>query len=353
MTRTLLVTGGAGFIGSALVRHLIRSTDYHVVNVDLLTYAGHLESVAEVSGDPRYHFEQADIADFASIRELFHRHRPAGVLHLAAESHVDRSIDGPGEFIQTNILGTYNLLEVATRAWSEGAVPEDFRFLHVSTDEVFGSLPDDGFFTEESRYQPRSPYAASKASSDHLVRAWHETYGLPTLVTNTGNNYGPYQFPEKLIPLMILNGLEGKPLPVYGDGRNVRDWIYVEDHVRGLLRAFERGEPGQSYNLGARSPKRNLEVVRMICAFLDELRPRGDGRSHSEQIEFVTDRPGHDFRYAIDSSYAESALGWAPEQSFESGLRRTVEWYLENDAWCEAVQANVRSRDRLGLGRTT
>jgi dTDP-glucose 4,6-dehydratase len=349
----LLVTGGAGFIGSALVRFLIRETDYAVVNVDKLTYAGNLESLEPVAGSPRYHFERADICDFERIQAVFDRYRPHGVLHLAAESHVDRSIDGPGEFIRTNVVGTSVMLEVATRYWAKEGAREGFRFLHVSTDEVFGSLGPEGTFTEDSPYQPRSPYSASKASADHLVRAWHETYGFPAILSNTCNNFGPYQYPEKLIPLAILNALEGRPIPVYGTGQNVRDWIYVDDHVRGLLAAWERGGIGESYNIGARSERQNLEVVQTLCSILDEMVEHPKVEGHASLIEFVTDRPGHDWRYAIDPSKIERDLEWQPLESFETGMRKTVSWYMENREWCERVQTGQYDRERLGLGEVS
>jgi dTDP-glucose 4,6-dehydratase len=346
---TLLVTGGAGFIGSALVRKLVRETDHTVVNVDKLTYAGNLESLGEVEASPRYHFEQADIADAARVRALFARYRPAGVLHLAAESHVDRSIDGPGEFVQTNVVGTFTLLQESLRHWREASAGGDgFRFLHVSTDEVFGSLGAAGYFTEETPYAPNSPYSASKAASDHLVRAWHHTYGLPTVTTNCSNNYGPYQFPEKLIPLVIQRALAGEPLPVYGRGENVRDWLYVDDHADALVAAFERGRAGETYNVGGHNEQRNLDVVHALCALLDELAPDPAG-PHARLITFVTDRPGHDARYAIDASKTARELGWAPKETFESGLRKTVAWYLANRRWCERVLSGAYRTERLGL----
>ena len=346
---TLLVTGGAGFIGSALVRKLVRETDHTVVNVDKLTYAGNLESLGEVEASPRYHFEQADIADAARVRALFARYRPAGVLHLAAESHVDRSIDGPGEFVQTNVVGTFTLLQESLRHWREAFAGGDgFRFLHVSTDEVFGSLGAAGYFTEETPYAPNSPYSASKAASDHLVRAWHHTYGLPAVTTNCSNNYGPYQFPEKLIPLVIQRALAGEPLPVYGRGENVRDWLYVDDHADALVAAFERGRAGETYNVGGHNEQRNLDVVHALCALLDELAPDPAG-PHARLITFVTDRPGHDARYAIDASKTARELGWAPKETFESGLRKTVAWYLANRRWCERVLSGAYRTERLGL----
>ncbi len=347
---TLFVTGGAGFIGSALVRKLVRETDYTVVNVDKLTYAGNLESLADVEASPRYHFERADVADAARLRALFAEYRPAGVLHLAAESHVDRSIDGPGEFVHTNVVGTFALLQESLRYWREAlGGGGGFRFLHVSTDEVFGSLGPTGFFTEETPYAPNSPYSASKAASDHLVRAWHHTYGLPAVTTNCSNNYGPYQFPEKLIPLVIQRALAGQPLPVYGRGENVRDWLYVDDHADALIAAFERGRPGETYNVGGDSELRNLDVVRALCALLDELAPDPAG-PYARLVAFVADRPGHDARYAIDASKAARELGWAPRETFATGLRKTVAWYLANRRWSERVLSGAYRAGRLGLG---
>ncbi|NCO69859.1 MAG: dTDP-glucose 4,6-dehydratase [Shewanella sp. CG18_big_fil_WC_8_21_14_2_50_42_11] len=396
----LLVTGGAGFIGSAVVRHIINDTDYSVVNVDKLTYAGNLESLASVSNDPCYSFEQVDICDSGELKRVFNQHQPDLVMHLAAESHVDRSIDGPGEFIQTNIVGTYTLLEQARAYWSQlqGDKKTNFRFHHISTDEVYGELPhpddlsDEGLvlsdelngsqeannsklktknstpplFTEETAYAPSSPYSASKASSDHLVRAWLRTYGFPTLLTNCSNNYGPYHFPEKLIPLMILNALEGKPLPVYGKGNQIRDWLYVEDHARALVLVATKGKIGETYNIGGHNEKQNIEVVKTICSILEELAPEKSPR-HSGQtnrhsgldpesptgyeslIKYVTDRPGHDMRYAIDPSKIQRELGWIPQETFESGIRKTVQWYLDNQAWCQRVQDGSYQRQRLGV----
>jgi dTDP-glucose 4,6-dehydratase len=352
MNRTILVTGGAGFIGSALVRHLIAGTGCRVVDVDKLTYAGNLDSLAPVMDDPRHVFEQVDICDAAEVARLFAEHQPDAVMHLAAESHVDRSIDGSGVFIQTNVVGTYTLLEAARRYWNglEGAPKEEFRFLHVSTDEVYGSLGAEGYFTETTPYSPNSPYSASKAASDHLARAWHHTYGLPVLVTNCSNNYGPYQFPEKLVPVVILNALAGKPIPVYGRGENVRDWLFVDDHVHALVAVLERGVPGETYNVGGNNEKSNLEVVRTICALLDERVGTLDGAPHESLITFVKDRPGHDWRYAIDASKLLRELGWGPGETFETGMRRTVAWYLENRDWCERVMDGSYQLERLGTG---
>ncbi|WP_282026883.1 dTDP-glucose 4,6-dehydratase [Limimaricola cinnabarinus] len=346
----LLVTGGAGFIGSAVVR-LAVSRGHRVVNLDALTYAACLGNVAPVSDSPLYAFEQADIRDRAALDRVFAAHAPDAVMHLAAESHVDRSIDGPGDFVETNITGTYNLLEAARSHWEAQGRPESFRFHHVSTDEVFGSLPADPAlkFTEETPYDPRSPYSASKAASDHLVRAWHETYGLPVVLSNCSNNYGPYHFPEKLVPVVILNALAGKPLPIYGRGENVRDWLYVEDHADALLTVLERGAVGRSYNIGGENERTNLDLVRMICAILDELRPAA--MPYAEQIAFVADRPGHDARYAIDPTRIRQELGWQPSVTVEEGLRRTVEWYLDNEDWWRPLQARDGVGARLGTGR--
>ncbi len=365
----ILVTGGAGFIGSAVIRLLIRETDHQVLNVDKLTYAGNLESLREIADSPRYRFLQADICDQAAMEKAFADFSPDIVMHLAAESHVDRSIDGPAQFIQTNIFGTCNLLEAA-RHYAKGR--SNFRFHHISTDEVYGDLGfDDSLFTEETPYEPSSPYSASKAGSDHLVRAWYRTYGLPTIITNCSNNYGPYHFPEKLIPLVILNALELKPLPVYGKGEQIRDWLYVEDHARALVKVATEGKPGETYNVGGHNEKQNIEVVRTICSILDDLRPleavtyKGsateknssviepasvgrNGRSYADLITFVTDRPGHDMRYAIDASKIERELGWVPRETFETGLRKTVQWYLDNQWWWEPLRERYQ-RERLGL----
>lgn len=351
----ILVTGGAGFIGSAVVRHVINSTNDSVINLDKLTYAGNLQSLEPVSNDERYTFEQVDICDRKELDRVFKQHKPDAVMHLAAESHVDRSITGPAEFIQTNIVGTYNLLEAAREYWSalDATAKEAFRFHHISTDEVYGDLPhpdeQEGelpLFTERTSYAPSSPYSASKASSDHLVRAWLRTYGFPTIVTNCSNNYGPYHFPEKLIPLVILNALEGKDLPVYGKGDQIRDWLYVEDHARALYRVVTEGVVGETYNIGGHNEKQNIEVVKTICSILDELVPKQT--KYSEQITFVSDRPGHDRRYAIDSSKMSRELNWTPEETFETGLRKTVQWYLDNQSWCNNVQNGTYQRERLG-----
>lgn len=345
-----LVTGGAGFIGSAVIRHIIANTTDSVVNVDKLTYAGNLESLSEIQGSERYAFEQVDICSQTELERVFSEYQPDAVMHLAAESHVDRSIDGPAEFIQTNIVGTYTLLEVARAYWSSLNAKRRncFRFHHISTDEVYGDLEGPhGLFTEETPYAPSSPYSASKASSDHLVRAWQRTYGLPTLITNCSNNYGPYHFPEKLIPLVILNALEGKPLPVYGKGEQVRDWLYVEDHARALYQVATQGRVGETHNIGGHNEKQNIEVVHTICDILQELCPQE--RSYRNLITFVKDRPGHDMRYAIDASKIQQALGWAPQETFETGIRKTVQWYLENQAWCQRVQDGSYQRERLGV----
>lgn len=341
----ILVTGGAGFIGSAVVR-LAVARGHEVVNLDSLTYAANLENIAPVADSPLYRFEQADLRDRAALDRALQAHKPDAIMHLAAESHVDRSIDGPGDFIETNVTGTYNLLEAARAYWTAQDRPEGFRFHHISTDEVFGSLGESGQFTEDTPYDPRSPYSASKAASDHLVRAWHETYGLPVVLTNCSNNYGPYHFPEKLVPVVILNALHGKPIPVYGDGGNVRDWLYVEDHADALLLVLEQGRLGRSYNIGGENEARNIDLVRTICAEMDRLRP--DAAPHERLITFVTDRPGHDRRYAIDPGRIRDELGWRPSVTVEEGLRRTVQWYLENEDWWRPLLTRQGVGERLG-----
>lgn len=335
--KKILVTGGAGFIGSAVIRQFIDDTDCSVVNLDKLTYAGNLQSLASVADNPRYRFEHVDICDAGQLTRVFREHQPDAVMHLAAESHVDRSISGPADFIQTNIVGTYILLEATRNYWNKLDAPRKsaFRFHHISTDEVYGSLGDSGFFTEQTAYEPNSPYSASKASSDHLVRAWHHTYGFPVVTTNCSNNYGSHQFPEKLIPLVILNAVNGKPLPIYGKGDNIRDWLYVDDHARALRLVLERGKLGETYNIGGWNEKTNLEVVHSICSILDDLHPQG--APHTKLITYVTDRPGHDKRYAIDANKIANDLGWKPLETFETGLRKTVEWYLANDDWVKGV----------------
>jgi dTDP-glucose 4,6-dehydratase len=342
----ILVTGGAGFIGSAVVRLAIER-EHEVVNLDVLTYAGCLENVADAAGSPNYAFEQVDIRDAAALAEVFKRHEPDAVMHLAAESHVDRSIDGPAAFIETNIVGTYTLLQAALNYWKTQAQPENFRFHHISTDEVYGTLGPTGLFAETSPYDPRSPYSASKASSDHLVRAWHETYGLPVVITNCSNNYGPYHFPEKLIPVVILSAIAGKPIPIYGKGDNVRDWLYVEDHADALLLVLENGEVGRSYNIGGENERTNLELVETICSILDQKRPKPSG-SYKDQISFVPDRPGHDKRYAIDPARIRDELGWRPSVTVEEGLEKTVQWYLDNEPWWRALQDRQGVGERLG-----
>lgn len=371
----IIITGGAGFIGSAVIRHLIHHTDWHVVNLDKLTYAGNLDSLVSVSDSSRYTFEQVDICDQAEVKRVFEQHRPDAIMHLAAESHVDRSIDGPGEFIQTNIVGTYTLLQESLAYWrtlpaelpdiktprhQDPPTKEGFRFHHVSTDEVYGDLDETGYFTEETSYAPSSPYSASKASSDHLVRSWGRTYGFPILITNCSNNYGPYHFPEKLIPLMILNALEGKPLPVYGDGKQVRDWLYVEDHARALCEVVANGKMGETYNIGGNNEKQNIEVVKTLCTILDEKAPTHSNSklktqnsklsSYHDLITYVKDRPGHDLRYAIDATKIKNDLGWEPKETFESGIAKTVDWYLANMPWCQRVQDGSYQRQRLGGG---
>lgn len=355
----ILITGGAGFIGSAVVRHIIENTDESIVNVDCLSYAGNLDSVASVADNSRYHFVQANICDAQAMADVFAKYQPTSVMHLAAESHVDRSIDGPSDFIQTNIIGTFTLLEAARKFWS--SLTDDkkaaFRFHHISTDEVYGDLEGtDDLFTEETSYEPSSPYSASKASSDHLVRAWHRTYGLPVIVTNCSNNYGPYHFPEKLIPHVILNALDAKPLPVYGDGSQIRDWLFVEDHARALYKVVTEGVIGETYNIGGHNEKKNIEVVQTLCAILDELKPISGNpafasSSHTHYaslITFVKDRPGHDVRYAIDASKIERELGWVPMESFETGIRKTVQWYLSNENWWQRVLTGEYQLERIG-----
>ena len=348
----ILVTGGAGFIGSNFVRQVVQRKDTQVLNLDNLTYAGNLDSLQDIATNQAYQFVQVDICDAAAVETVIAEYQPDVVVHFAAESHVDRSIDGPAAFIQTNIIGTFNLLEAARKYWKE--LPTErksaFRFLHVSTDEVYGSLGATGLFTEETPYAPNSPYSASKASSDHLVRAYHHTYGLPVMTTNCSNNYGPYQFPEKLIPLMILNALSGKPLPVYGDGMQVRDWLYVGDHCRAILTVLEAGKCGETYNIGGHNEMPNIRIVEKICALLGELRPRTDGKPYTEQITYVTDRPGHDRRYAIDAGKIGRELGWLPQETFDTGIRKTVQWYLDNPDWCERVTSGKYRQERLGTG---
>ena len=342
----ILVTGGAGFIGSAVVRQAI-ARGHAVVNVDVLTYAACLDNVSEPAQSSAYAFEQVDIRDRGALDIVFNTHKPDAVMHLAAESHVDRSIDGPGDFIETNITGTYNMLEAARSYWMAQCKPEDFRFHHISTDEVFGSLGETGLFTEDTAYDPRSPYSASKASSDHLVRAWHETYGLPVVMTNCSNNYGPYHFPEKLVPVVILRALAGEDIPVYGAGENVRDWLYVEDHADALLLVLQKGALGRSYNIGGENEAKNIDIVRTICGVLDEKRPKQS--LYADQIRFVADRPGHDMRYAIDPSRIRNELGWRPSVTLEEGLERTVQWYLDNEDWWRALQSRKGVGTRLGV----
>jgi dTDP-glucose 4,6-dehydratase len=348
----ILVTGGAGFIGSAVIRNIIQNTQHQVLNVDKLTYAGNLESLTSVDNNERYQFFQTDICDQVELEKIFHEFQPDAVMHLAAESHVDRSIDGPAAFIQTNIVGTYSLLEAARKYWLSLTVEakEAFRFHHISTDEVYGDLEGTtDLFTETTPYTPSSPYSASKASSDHLVRAWQRTYGLPTIVTNCSNNYGPYHFPEKLIPLVILNALDAKPLPIYGKGDQIRDWLFVEDHARALYQVVTEGVVGETYNIGGHNEKQNIEVVKTICKILDELKPQSTGQKYETLITFVKDRPGHDLRYAIDAAKIEKELGWTPQETFETGIRKTVEWYLNNLDWCRRVQDGSYQRERLGV----
>jgi len=346
----IIVTGGAGFIGSAVIRQYIQNTNHEVINLDALTYAGNLESLTEVDQNPRYSFEHVNICDIDEVRRVFNEHQPDAIMHLAAESHVDRSIDGPADFIQTNIVGTFNLLDVAKKYWDDlsATKKEGFRFHHVSTDEVYGDLDETGYFTEETSYEPSSPYSASKASSDHIVRAWHRTYGFPVVITNCSNNYGGYQFPEKLIPLVTLNALEGKPLPIYGKGDQIRDWLHVDDHARALRLVLETGKNGETYNIGGHNEKTNLEVVKTICALLDKLVPNSQYVPHVSLITYVADRPGHDVRYAIDADKIAKDLGWLPEETFESGIEKTIHWYLENTKWCQNVQDGSYQRERLG-----
>ena len=348
----ILVTGGAGFIGSALIRHIIQNTNNQVLNIDKLTYAGNLESLKEIDQHSNYEFRQIDICDTEQITAAIDAFQPNAIMHLAAESHVDRSIDGPAAFIQTNIVGTYTLLEAARKYWIslEAEAQQNFRFHHISTDEVYGDLEGTtDLFTETTSYAPSSPYSASKASSDHLVRAWHRTYGLPVIVTNCSNNYGPYHFPEKLIPLVILNALDAKPLPVYGNGQQIRDWLFVEDHARALYKVVTEGVVGETYNIGGHNEKQNIEVVKTICKILDELKPQANGQAYESLITFVKDRPGHDLRYAIDATKIQNELGWTPTETFETGIRKTVEWYLNNLDWCHRVQDGSYQRERLGV----
>ena len=348
----ILVTGGAGFIGSCVVRHIIKNTNDEVLNLDKLTYAGNLESLNEINDNPRYQFQQVDICDTDKLEVIFNTFKPTAVMHLAAESHVDRSIDGPAAFIETNIVGTYTLLEATRKYWQslDESQKMAFRFHHISTDEVYGDLEGTtDLFTEKTSYAPSSPYSASKASSDHLVRAWQRTYGLPTIVTNCSNNYGPYHFPEKLIPLVILNALDGKPLPIYGKGNQIRDWLFVEDHAQALYQVVTQGKVGETYNIGGHNEKQNIEVVKTICKILDELKPQTNTQPYESLITFVKDRPGHDLRYAIDATKIESELSWRPQETFETGIRKTVIWYLENLEWCHRVQDGSYQRERVGV----
>ncbi|MFV5500723.1 dTDP-glucose 4,6-dehydratase [Acinetobacter towneri] len=348
----ILVTGGAGFIGSAVIRHIIQNTNNHVLNIDKLTYAGNLESLKEIDQYPNYEFKQIDICDTEQITAAIDAFQPNAIMHLAAESHVDRSIDGPAAFIQTNIVGTYTLLEAARKYWMglDAEAQQNFRFHHISTDEVYGDLEGTtDLFTETTSYAPSSPYSASKASSDHLVRAWYRTYGLPVIVTNCSNNYGPYHFPEKLIPLVILNALDAKPLPVYGNGQQIRDWLFVEDHARALYKVVTEGVVGETYNIGGHNEKQNIEVVKTICKILDELKPQANGQAYESLITFVKDRPGHDLRYAIDATKIQNELGWSPTETFETGISKTVQWYLNNLDWCHRVQDGSYQRERLGV----
>lgn len=348
----LIVTGGAGFIGSAVIRYLLNETETTIINLDKLTYAGNLESLQDIAQNSRYQFVQADICDAVAVKQIFEQFQPDAIMHLAAESHVDRSIDGPAEFMQTNIIGTYTLLEIARQYWQtlEAVKKQQFRFHHISTDEVYGSLGATGLFTEIMPYQPNSPYSASKASSDHLVRAWHHTFGLPVITTNCSNNYGPYQFPEKLIPVILINALAGEPLPIYGKGENIRDWLYVDDHARALWLVLQQGKLGETYNIGGHNEQTNLSVVHMICDILDELLPDSPYKPHQQLITFVTDRPGHDQRYAIDANKIQQELGWQPQETFATGLRKTVQWYLDNKEWWQRVRDGRYRGERLGLG---
>lgn len=347
----ILITGGCGFIGCNLVRMFLTTTEHTVLNLDALTYAGNHHSLDDLAGHPRYRFVHADVCDLAAVVKVMNDFQPDWIMHLAAESHVDRSIDGPGAFIHTNVIGTYNLLQAARSHFESlaGAAKDRFRFLHVSTDEVYGSLDSSGYFSEETAYDPHSPYSASKAASDHLVRAWSNTYGLPVLVTNCSNNYGPYQFPEKLIPVVILKALRGEPIPVYGKGENIRDWLYVTDHVEALHAVISKGFCGQTYNIGGNNELKNIDLVRHLCGLLDEMRQRPDGKSYAEQICFVPDRPGHDFRYAIDSTKIRSEIGWSPKQDSESGFRLTVQWYLDHSSWWQSILDGSYELERLGI----
>ena len=353
MSKTLLITGGAGFVGSALVRYLLRETAFSVVNVDKLTYAGNLATLESVKDHPRNNFAQVDICDRKALESLFTTYQPDAVMHLAAETHVDRSIDNPATFIESNISGTFTLLETARHYWQklEGSAKERFRFLHVSTDEVFGTLTGDALFSETSLYAPRSPYAASKAAADHLVRAWFHTYDFPVLITNCSNNYGPYQYPEKLIPVVVMKALAGEPIPVYGAGESVRDWLYVDDHVRGLLRVLERGKLGETYAIGGHNEVRTAKLVEQVCSLLDEFNPTSSYTPHASLITHVEDRPGHDLRYAIDASKMGHELDWTPQETFATGLRKTVRWYVDNQDWCERVMTGKYGLERLGLGK--
>ncbi|MDX2476109.1 MAG: dTDP-glucose 4,6-dehydratase [Gammaproteobacteria bacterium] len=352
MAKTYIVTGGAGFIGSAVVRTIVESSDDNVVNIDKLTYAGNLDSLLPVAENPRYHFLQADICDSKAMAEVFAEHQPDAIMHLAAESHVDRSIDGPGDFIQTNIVGSYTLLEAARQYWNslQADRKEAFRFHHVSTDEVYGSLGDEGMFLETTPYDPSSPYSASKASSDHLVRAWNRTFDLPVVLTNCSNNYGPYQYPEKLIPLILQKARAGEALPIYGTGENIRDWLYVDDHARALILVMKQGSVGETYNIGGHNEVTNIDVVRTLCAILDDREPAKNGKPYADLITYVTDRPGHDMRYAIDASKIQRDLGWTPEETFETGLAKTVDWYLANQQWIDRVLDGSYMGQRLGAG---